>query len=114
MIIVSGVGGGGVGELPRFSWEGLVEELDTSPPWVITEPGSFTEIVVGFGTVAAIEFEILKNGGTVGVISTASSGSPQFFTSTITVVRDDQIRLDLTDFGTGLAEDITVTLRNPV
>jgi hypothetical protein len=97
-------------DLPTFSWAGVMDELDESPPWVMEAATTWTQCVVGFGTVAAIEFDIKVNGVTAESI-VCSTGSPQTFTIDVPVERDDEITIDLTDFDTGTAEDVSVRLR---
>lgn len=102
-----------ISEHIEFSWQGLVDHLDTSPKHPVTIGGAFTEIAVTFKTAAVIEFDILVNGSIEGSITTASSGDLQLFTATLVLVRDDKVQLDLTDFGSGLADGVAVKFRNP-
>jgi hypothetical protein len=102
-----------VSEHIEFSWIGLVDHLDTSMPHPVTIGGAFTEIAVAFTTPAVIDFDILVNGSIEGSITTAATGDLQTFTATLILVRDDLVQLDLTDFGTGLAEGVAVKFRNP-
>lgn len=97
----------------EFGWTGLVDHLDLSMPHPVDIGGSFTELAVAFTTPAVIEFNVLVNGSNVGVVTTAASGNLQLFVSTITVVHDDLVQLELVDFGTGLAEGVGVVFRNP-
>jgi hypothetical protein len=97
-------------DLPTFSWPGVMDELDESPPWVMEAAATWTQCVVGFGVVAAIEFDIKVNGSVIESI-VCSTGSPQTFAIDVPVERDDEITLELTDFDTGAAEDVSVKLR---
>lgn len=98
----------------EFGWKGLVDHLDLSMPHTVSIGGSFTELAVAFTTPAVIEFEILVNGASVGTVTTASSPDLQLFVSTITVVRDDLVQMEMTDFGSGLGSGLGVVFRNPI
>lgn len=97
-------------DLPRFSRRGVVDSLGESPPWVMEADTTWTECVVGFLVVDAIEFDIKVNGSIIESIVCAG-GSPQFFEISVPVVRNDEITIELTDFDSGTAEDVSVCLR---
>jgi hypothetical protein len=99
----------GIG-LPRFSWPGVVDSLDESPPWVMETAATWTECVVGLLVEAAITFDIKVNGSVIETV-TLTTGSPQTFSITVATVKDDEITLEMTDFDDGTAEDVSVCLR---
>ena len=72
---------------PAFSWPGVVDHLDLSPKYPVKVGGSFTEIAVTFVTAAAVDFDVIVNGSVVDSITTAGSGSPQLFTTAVSLTR---------------------------
>lgn len=101
---------------PKFSWPGVMNILEVSPAWVVETDGSYNEIVVTFGVPAAIVFNIRINSLVKGTITTSASGGffQTFSATQLIVFRNDMIQLDLTSFGSGLAQDVAVTFRNTV
>jgi len=103
-------------ESPEWSWEGVVDALDISPSHRMRSSQTYDEVTVDWddGFDDDVEFDILVNNSVVETINTGSGDSNTFSVTPIVVVRDDRIKLEMTDFGAGVGVDLTVGLRRSV
>lgn len=102
--------GASLGGLPVFSWPGLVNFTDTSPAWIMLAPRDLTlAIVVMADGTSTLGITILVN--EIAVESfTASPAYKQSLDISVSCGLLDTVRLDLTGFGGGAAENVTVAL----
>lgn len=101
---------GSLGGLPVFSWPGQVNFTDISPNWVMLAARDLTSAtVVQADGHSLLGISILVNEITVESMSVPSTYKSNIAIS-VTTHLNDTVRLILTDFGTGAAENLTVAL----
>jgi len=98
-------------DLPRFSWPGVVDFLDTSPGFPIDGDMTLVEAFVVMSTLEDdIEFDILVGNVAIDTV-VATPLSRARYDISVPVVVNDWVSLQLTDFGAGICDDLTVVLR---
>lgn len=99
-----------LGGLPVYSWPGTVNFTDVSPNWIMLAARNFTLcLVTQADDQDVLAFEILVNEIAVESVGTSATYF-QAIPIVMSTVQYDNVRLDLTGFGTGQSTNLTVAL----